>query len=427
MFHKRISVLLTSVVLLSLSNNTYAQNSNRENAPYSRFGIGEFRNGANTLLRGMGTITSAYTNPYAVNTYNPASYPSLRLTTYEGGGIANQRNIISGDSRYGTGMATFSHFNIGIPVSKHAGLAIGLRPYSHVYYKLSDTAVRDGLGNSANQFLGNGTLHYAFIGAGGEYKGFSVGFNFGYMFGTLAKTTYMESLESTTTYSVLESEFSSYTRIGDIYWTLGAMHNAKLNNKLSLRTGVTFAMNQDLKATRDEYWIAILYRVSSGAEDTAYTSTGLVNSYTIPMTYSAGVQLASTDNWTIGLDYTGMKSSDFRSFGQVDSVGDNAYRLSLGGEYTPDVTGKKLLQRMTYRLGGYYGQDYISLRNTDINYYAVTLGASIPFKRTTDRIHTALEVGRRGTEANGLFRETFIKFSLGVSLNDKWFIKRKYD
>lgn len=427
MFHKRISVLFTSVVLLSVSLSAYAQNSNKENAPYSRFGIGEFRNGANTLLRGMGSITSAYSNPYAVNTYNPASYASLRLTTYEGGGIANQRNIISGNSRYTTGMATFSHFNIGVPVSKHAGITLGLRPFSHVYYNLSDTATRDAFGNSIARYIGNGTTHYAFIGAGGEYKGFSLGFNFGYLFGTLSKTTYIESLESTVTNHVLESEFSNYTRIGGIYWTLGAMHTAKLNDKLTLRTGATFAMNQDLKATRDEYWIAILYRVSSGEEDTAYSSPQATDAYTLPMSYSAGIQLANTDKWTIGLDYSGMNAAQYRSFGEKDSTTDNAYRISVGGDYTPDFSSKKLLQRISYRIGGYYGKDYISIRNTDINYYAVTLGASIPFKRFTDRIHTGLEIGRRGTETNGLFRETFIKFSLGVSLNDKWFIKRRYD
>lgn len=427
MFHTRISLLITSVVLLSLSHSTYAQNSNKENAPYSRFGIGEFRNGANTLLRGMGSITSAYSSPYAVNTYNPASYSSLKLTTYEGGAIGSRRNIISGNSDYRTGMATFSHFNIGVPVSEHAGFTLGVRPFSHVYYNLSDTGARDGFGNSVARYIGNGTTHYAFIGAGGEYKGFSLGFNFGYLFGTLSKTTFIESLESTTTTHVLESEFSNYTRIGDIYWTLGAMHTAKLNDKLTLRTGATFAMNQDLKATRDEYWIAILYRVSSGEEDTAYTTPESTSTYTIPMSYSAGIQLANTDKWTIGLDYSGMNAKDYRSFGNVDSTSNNAFRLSVGGEYTPDFSGKKLLQRMTYRIGAYYGNDYISLRNTDINYYALTIGASIPFKRSTDRLHTALEIGRRGTETNGLFKENFIKFSVGISLNDKWFIKRRYD
>jgi len=32
-----------------------------------------------------------------------------------------------------------------------------------------------------------------------------------------------------------------------------------------------------------------------------------------------------------------------------------------------------------------------------------------------------------GTKANGLLQETYVRLTLGLSLNDKWFVKRKYD
>ena len=38
-----------------------------------------------------------------------------------------------------------------------------------------------------------------------------------------------------------------------------------------------------------------------------------------------------------------------------------------------------------------------------------------------------IEVGKRGTEANSLLKETFVRFGLGLTLNDRWFIKTKYD
>jgi hypothetical protein len=58
-----------------------------------------------------------------------------------------------------------------------------------------------------------------------------------------------------------------------------------------------------------------------------------------------------------------------------------------------------------------------------------TIGASFPLKRNYNnfgRIHTALDIGQRGTIANGLARELIVKFTFGVSLNDIWFIKRKF-
>ncbi len=429
MYHRypKYYILVPILLLLATSFTASAQKSNRENAPYSRFGIGESRNGVNTLQKGMGSIYSAYSNPYAVNTYNPASYANLKLTLYEAGGIASTRTIRSNNERYPTGQATLSHLNIGVPVGKNAGISFGLRPYSHVYYNLKDTSIQPGLGNSVTTYIGDGTMHYAFIGAGGKYKGFSVGFNFGYLFGTINKSTFIESLEDLTTVKVSNSEFSEYTKIGGIYWNTGVQHVAKITDRLSLKSGATLTLSQQLNASRRQYWIA-LSRVVAGSEDTAFTSSTSNGKYTLPMSYSVGVQLASTDNWTLGVDFTGTQSSQFRNYGNVDSVADYSYRLAVGGEFTPDPTAmRKYLQRVTYRLGGYYGTDNVYVNNTNINYWAVTFGASLPFKRSNDRIHTAFEIGRRGQETNGLFSESFFKFSLGITLNDKWFIKRKYD
>ena len=129
----------------------------------------------------------------------------------------------------------------------------------------------------------------------------------------------------------------------------------------------------------------------------------------------------------VGVDYSGGQWSDFRSYGIADSLG-NSSRIAVGSEFTPNAASLyNYLQRITYRLGFYYGTDYVKLRGTDLNYYAVTAGASLPFKRSPDRLHLGVELGKRGTEVNGLIRENFFRFSLGISLNDRWFVKRKYD
>ena len=83
MCHSYNKHFLLTLILLTTGFLSFAQSSNRENAPYSRYGIGEQRNGLNTVLKGMGSISSAYANPFNVNTDNPASYASLKLTTYE--------------------------------------------------------------------------------------------------------------------------------------------------------------------------------------------------------------------------------------------------------------------------------------------------------------------------------------------------------
>lgn len=422
MYHTYAKQFFTSVIILTAISPAIAQNLRKgENSPYSRYGIGEQRNGINALMKSMGSISSAYANPYAVNTDNPASYATLKLTTYEAGGEGRIRTVSSATDKYKTGVATLSYLNVGIPVSKHAGIAFGLRPETTVFYDLADTTSYAGIGNSVVSYKGTGSTNYAFIGAGGKYKGFSLGFNFGYLFGTINDNIYLTRLEDTA--KIHESAFINSTKIGGLYWKAGAMYETDLNKKLSLRVGATFKMSQELNATRDQYGLSVNIFV-----DTAYSSPSVKNTYTLPTSYSIGAQLYSADKWMVGADFAATQWSQFRNFGVIDSVRDNTMKLSVGGEYTPNPGAlHKYFQRVTYRLGVYYGTDYISLRNTDMNYYAVTGGLSLPFRRSTDRIHMAMEVGQRGTTSNGLLKENFVRFSLGISLNDKWFIKRRYE
>lgn len=430
---KRFS-LLSIVLVTTLPVIAQTNDPKGENSPYSRFGIGELRNGVNPMLRSMGSVSSAYANPFAVNTDNPASYGSLKLTTYEAGGEGGTRTITSGTQQYTTGTATLTHLNVGIPVSKHAGIAFGLRPQSRMFYNLVDTNVIPGFGQGITGSYGNGTINYGFIGAGGKYKGISLGFNFGYMFGTLTNEHTLKAYNDSV--NVQNSAFRTLTKIGGIYWKGGAQYETKLSKKLSMRLGGTFTLNQDLNATRNENWLSVS-RVgtttnSSGnlvyITDTSYSQDKQKSTIVLPMSYSFGIQLFDTDKWMAGIDFTGTDWSQFRNFNNaIDSVASSTYRIAVGAEYTPNPKAlRKYFQRVTYRLGFYYGNDYVELNNKVLNYYAVTGGVSLPFKRTTDRIHLGLEVGKRGNVTN-VIEENFVRFYLGISLNDKWFIKRRYE
>ncbi|MBL7719033.1 MAG: hypothetical protein JNL72_09385 [Flavipsychrobacter sp.] len=408
--------------------------SNRQNSPYSRYAIGDLRSGTNIAIRGMGSISTATADPFAVNTDNPASYASLVLTTYEAAGEASSHTLRTQSRSYNTGMATLSYVNIGIPISKNLGMALGLRPTSRMYYNVQDSAVGSnavpGVGNALRIYFGDGSINQAYLGFGGKVKNFSLGFNFGYMFGSMRNTSALVNIDTTQAYN---SEVSRYTRVGGLYYNLGAMYQAKLDTHYTLRIGAKFSMSQSLNAERDEYWISYVGLGSISSYDTVNAVLQTKGALVLPMTYGIGAQLLHTNKWTLGVDFSNTSWGDFRNFGKSDSLQANAYRVAVGGEFTPDrsVTARKYFSKVTYRLGFYYGQDYVRLRNTDMNIYAVTAGASLPFRKSPDRIHTALELGSRGSIANGLVKENFVKFTLGVSLNafgnDRWFVKRKYD
>ena len=427
-------LLTATLVCAATAAGAQNGNSNKENDPYSRYGIGEPISGTNILLRGMGYAATAFQNATAINTDNPASYPSLRLTTYEGGFTGSTRNILTDNKSYSTGSASLAYLRVGVPLGKHAGMAFGLQPQSHVFYHSIDTSStfrieRPGgdtsiLNKNVSEYSGEGGLNYAFIGGGGQVKGFSFGVNFGYMFGNIRNTSRLLNIDST---HVLGTDFSKYTRYGGLYWKAGLQYHDTLSNGLHIRLGATAAISQHLNGDRESYSSSFLTVSNIEYADTAYHTTGENGELILPATYSFGVQVGG-GNWSVAADAIRTDWSAYRNYEVADSVKDKTMRFNVGGEYTPDpLSVYKYLSRVTYRLGFYYGTDYVQLRNTDMNYYGLTFGASFPFRRSTDRIHTAVEIGRRGTEANGLVQANYFKVHLGISLNDKWFIKRRYD
>lgn len=432
MSHKYVRHFFLGTILIASGSAALAQTNTtgssplagKENDPYSRYGIGTLRNTTNIGIRGMGSASTAYANPFAVNFDNPASYASLKLTTYELAGEAEMLGVHSNGASYSTGTATLSYLTIGIPVGKHAGVSFGLRPVSKSYYKLLDSVTISGLGKNTYVYSGDGGLNYAYLGGAYKIGGLSVGFNFGYLFGTIRNSSVLQQAD---TIPFLSSEFTRYNKMGGIYWKAGAMYDTKLNSKLKLRLGATATLGQDINVTRDNYYVNFAIIGGSTIQDTSYYDPAVKGKVHMPLSYSFGAQLMGNDRWAVNMDYSATKWSQYTMFGAADSVQDS-YRIAVGAEFTPNPSSiYNYFQRVTYRIGGYYGSDYVKLNNTGIDYYALSVGASFPFKRSTDRLHTALEIGKRGTESNGLIKENFVRFSLGISLNDKWFIKRKYD
>jgi hypothetical protein len=433
MYRYHAKCFLSVLFLLIIGTNVFGQTSTvsdplagREIDPYSRFGIGSLSNGNNTVLRGMGDVTTAYENPYIVNTDNPASYSFLQLTTYEAGAQASTRSLVTSSGfDYTTGTTTLAYIDIGIPIGKHGGMCLGLKPYTAAYYNLAgnDSAAGTTLGNA---FSGQGGLNYVYVGGAYNYKGFSLGFNLGYIFGTIRSSSEVLRLDSTATY---DAEFSQYTQMGGLYWKGGAMYETKLNKNLTLRLGATLEITQDLYATRSEYWIGSFNFGDTLIQDTAFTGAQTRNKIVLPTTYSLGVHLARADKWDVGVDYTSTQWSQYRGYTAADdsAIATKTYRVALGGEITPNADNiRNFWSRVTYRVGLYYGTNYVNLGTPLVN-YGVTVGGSLPFKRSFSHVHASLDVGRLGTTSNGLVQETYVQFTMGMSFNDKWFVKRKYD
>ena len=64
--------------------------------------------------------------------------------------------------------------------------------------------------------------------------------------------------------------------------------------------------------------------------------------------------------------------------------------------------------------------------NTEINDFGINFGVSFPVSGYSS-LDAAFKYGFRGTTDNNLIQERYFQVVIGATINDRWFIKRRYD
>ena len=208
-----------------------------------------------------------------------------------------------------------------------------------------------------------------------------------------------------------------------------------------LRLGAYGNFQQRLNATQDVTRETIGHDVYGNQTriDSVYENnqTGKI---VYPASYGLGFTYQDkSGHWLLGADFEGTAWKQYSFFNESDQNGQlqNNWKIRMGSEYFPGVTGKatnlKYMNFVRYRVGFYYGPDYIKVNN-NLPEYGITLGAGFPLKlrRTSSYetqssiLNTAIEIGGRGDKKSNL-RENIFRLSIGLSLGDIWFRRAKYD
>jgi hypothetical protein len=147
----------------------------------------------------------------------------------------------------------------------------------------------------------------------------------------------------------------------------------------------------------------------------------------LPFCVGLGFTLHEGNHWTAGADFSIQNWQDYSLFGEQDSLA-NSWRVGGGFQWTPnDRSIKSYFSLIQYRLGAHFEQTYLQLRNSQLTDYGVSLGFGFPMKRVATTVQLALEAGKRGTISNNLVEMNYVKCTIGFTLNDRWFIKQKFD
>ena len=414
--------LIGCICLLSLS--AYAQNGTV--SPYSYFGIGDFRSGGTVENQMMGGLRM-YADSIHVNLRNPGAYSKLRLTTYTAGISHRELRLKDANEQQNLSVTNLDYLAIGFPIAKNAGIGFGLMPFSSVGYSLNQQTLNAAQDTVTNVFAGEGGLNRAYLSIGFEpIKDLSLGATINFNFGSLLYQR-IQSVENVQLGTLDDRE----SKINGFDFNYALNYTPTIKDRYTLYTHLGVNTQVNLVSKNSERIGS--FSLSNGAEveviDVDLAAQGLLNTeLKIPTITTVGLGFGENKKWFVGGEYSFQKFSEFRNdfLAQENVVFEDASVMALGTYFIPDYRSiSGYLNRITYRAGLRYEQTGLMVNNKEINNLGITFGFGLPLGTSFSNLNLGFELGRRGTTDAGLVEESYFKVNVGLSLNDKWFVKRK--
>jgi hypothetical protein len=392
-------------------------------SPYSFYGIGDIKFSGTLENRSMGGISIAQDSTH-INLQNPAGFANLKWTVFTIGGGSNYTKLKSGAEAAKAQKTTLDYLALGIPLGKNFGGAFGLIPYSSVGYRIANE--NPDSAQISKRFNGWGGLNRVFLGFG--YKilpNLNLGVNGYYNFGKIQGN----SLEYIYDYGIGSRELN-VTNLSGLNVNIGMMYKAKITKELSVFSSLYYTPESTLKTENTRSIATVSYNsafdliVIDASDDV--TSSGELK---LPQKWTFGAGVGDSKKWLLGGEVSIQGASQLaNNFSTIKTVSyEKSEKYSIGGYFTPNSNPfSSYAKRITYRAGLRYEKTGLIVNSTSINDAALTFGMGLPITSSLSNLNLGLEYGKKGTSSNGLVQENYFNLNLSFTLNDKWFVKRKF-
>ena len=411
---KGIKHIITALIILGAG--TVAATAQPTTSPYSKLGFGILNDNATGIQRSMGGVGYAMQNGRQINVMNPASYSQVDSLTFLwdiGMDITNCWSKENGKKGYNLG-GGLDYITMEFRLAKNLGAAIGVVPYSSVGYSFGGN-----IENGTDYRTGTGGLSELFAGVGYRpFKGLSIGANFSYMFGT--------TTNSTTVSAVSTTQFTRNLEVRDWNMRVGLQYGFNLARKHRIVLGATYSPKKSMHGTA---W-GTMYDTDLDTKPDTVASMTMKGNYELPNTYGAGISYTYDNRLNLELDYTYQqwskaKYTPINYFEVPDTKWNDRWKVAAGVSYTPNPRGN-YINRMTYRLGGFYNNDYITVNGNDVRDYGLGIGFSFPALGTNKTlVNLGVEWKHRYSVPTNLIAEDYLNITLSVNFNEMWFWKNK--
>ncbi len=397
---------------------------------YSGLGIGEFNNSGLTQNQAMGGMGISFGTGWGANYINPAL--GTRNTIFNFQSAFNYKRInasTNGENGVLDG-GGLSYVALSLPInSGKATLGMGTNQITSVNYSL---LVRGQVANSnlssINKIDGEGGISEAYINTAFLIaKNLSFGIHGSYLFGSTIRTNQLSLLNEEGQPTGVSSEYYERFTVADIAGKVGLHYFFKAGSRSNIHMGAIYQAYGNING-KEFAKVADFGQASSPNADGDLISNNVRGSVYVPGRFGYGISWEKNNKFVIGLEGQYQAFSGYRSFNGSSGELRDAYKISLGGQYTPEFFAMdNLFKRTTYRFGLEYQQTPYVVNQTNVKDIGINFGGSLPLNNIS-LTNFAVKLGTRGTIENGLIRENYVNFSLGFSLNDNtWFYKRVFE
>ena len=399
-------------------------------SPYTSFGIGEPY--GNALINQQGTAGIGVSQPqfWFINNQNPALLVYNSVYTSFQAGIVTERRNISGDTLSETTQGgNMNYLVTAFPIKPSKWTtSVGLMPYTSVNYRLqyndaiigSQDEVRvieEGSGGLTQLYWSNGVRLTRQI---------AVGLKASYIFSSIVNTYKNQLINSAQPVNYIAAvEEKAYVRDFAFGTGISFSKDSLFNQqryRLSIGAVYNFATELDARKTDR------LYRTNTIGDttDVSVLPSSTNGSFSIPSSFTVGISLSRGLQWNIGTEFSYQDWSLYRNVsGQNDDM-EESWRLAIGGELTPDqFATENYFKRLTYRAGISMEQNPFLANGLPVRDFGINFGFSLPAGRSS--LDLAFKYGKRGNKSDNILEEDYFKIYFGITFNDQWFIKRRFD
>lgn len=384
------------------------------NSLYSAFGIGDLEAKDYSRNFGVGSSGIARSSAEFLNELNPASYTGLPMETFffEASLAGKSINYHRTGDRQPAGDVNFKKLAIGFKAHEKWGIGFGLMPYSRVDYKLLNTRYVEGTSTGVrNAVEGTGGINRLYFSNAVQLgKHLSLGLSSALLFGSVNVT---DSLGSTGMETDIYTEQRRFMHNFNL--TGGLQYKAGIG-KWTLGAGLTYALQSKLTSSQT-------FSIRMADETVLFEEDKTSRDYSIPQQFGAGLSLTNGSvTWLA--DY---RQQQWKGLNEEkgDYRYDQSHRLSGGVEYSFfKYYYNQRIEGLALQAGVNYHTGYIRVQHQPLRDFGITAGASLPNRTGQLRYYLGLEVGQRGSTANGLVQENYLNVVLHISLRDNWFFRR---